>query len=591
MMATTPCRLCLLLIVAVLLTMGAAHGQGDRLPAIAISDLTHQKLRAPVEFLVDTDATASRDGIARRPFAPLDAADVSQGVTTSAYWIRLRLDNSQSGEPREWVLHHETAYLDTMTVYHADNGGEWHETVLSDRQPFSSRPVAYRKLAFSHQTPAGGHTDLYIRLRNERADSLTLNLHLATPAYFQENARTENLLHGAYFGVMLTLMAIALITALLLKQPVYGHYAVFLGSSALMWAMLNGYGFQYLWPNAVYWHNEGTHILFLMVSMTAVQFSRQFLGTRQLSYRLDNLLGVAQGVMFAGMVLRLLDVYTPVLVLSYTMFALLIFLPLLGVMAYRRGVAYARWYVAAWLFYAGGILVGVTSAATSLLPWGMSTLAYVQTTGLIEAALLMVALGERLAGWDRDRRSALRMANHDALTGLGNRRLLGSAFETARERHAETGMPVFLLLIDLDHFKEINDTYGHDAGDKVLREFGRNLARFSRSEEDVCIRYGGEEFAVLFSAPSLDDALALTERIRRHFERTPTHHKGRRIDHTLSAGLAPLLPGHIDLTEEDLIATADSALYQAKRAGRNQTVAVDNHDVADTIRPPGEMSG
>lgn len=397
--------------------------------------------------------------------------------------------------------------------------------------------------------------------------------------------QVEYLIHGAYFGVMLALLIIALIFATLMKQMLYVHYALFLASSTLMWGMLNGFEYQYLWPQSVYWHNEGFHIVFLLVPITALQFSKGFLKINQYSPRVHRILTSLQLLMLAGIALRFLGLYEPVLYLSFSALSILMLLPLLGLLAYGQGLRYARWYTLAWVIYALGLVLSVLSASSDVFSWGMQALAYAQVGSLLEAMLLLLALGERLTGWDRDRLSALEMANHDALTGLGNRRLLAQALENVRDRFIRTGMPVFLLLIDLDHFKDINDTYGHEAGDQVLREMAHLLTGISRPD-DVCVRYGGEEFAVLFQAPSMSAALAVTERIRTKFEEEPTIYKGQHIHHTLSAGLSQLPAEKKNLSTDQSIGQADMALYWAKKAGRNQTAAFDpDHAQTQEIVP------
>src|SRR5690606_21132565 len=165
------------------------------------------------------------------------------------------------------ILHHETSYLDELQVHYADNGAPLNQVSLSDLVPFAERPVSYRTLAFEHSTPAGGYTDLWLRLHFVKADALTLNLFLTDADTFFDNARFEYLVFGAYYGLMLALLLIALAGAVILRQRNYLHYALFLGFSMLTWAQLNGFAFEYLWPDSPYWHNEGFNILFLLMSI------------------------------------------------------------------------------------------------------------------------------------------------------------------------------------------------------------------------------------------------------------------------------------------------------------------------------------
>lgn len=558
----------LLLILAVFFASTA--GLGDWLGSnrsIDIGDLKTQALRDPAMFWV-TDRDLTPDQLPHDAFRPLTAAHLNRGITASYHWVKVRLSNAEGEQARHWVLSHETSYLDELLVYHSDDGGPVTLTRLSDRVPFAERPLNYRTLAFVHSTEAGGYTDLLMRLHFDKADTLTLNFHLSDARLFHDNARLEHLMYGAYYGLMLTLLVIAVIFAIILRHMLYLYYAAFLGFSILTWSLLNGFAFQYLWPGSVFWHNEGFHIVYLLMTMTALQFSRGFLKTARHFPRIHRLIRASQWLMATAILLRFAGVYEPVLYLSFLGLASLSLLAPLGFMAYRKGMRYARWYSAAWVFYGVSLVISVLSAGSSLFNWGMTPLNYAQAGAALEAVLLLIALGDKLIGWDRDRRLALQAANQDPVTGLGNRRALEGAFENLQNRFVARGLPVFLILIDLDHFKAVNDQYGHDAGDEVLREMGKLLQRVSRPQ-DICIRFGGEEFALLLHAPALQDAIDVAERIRTEFAQTPTRYRDITIQHTLTAGITQWVSSS-SFTRSEMIRQADRALYEGKRAGRNR---------------------
>jgi diguanylate cyclase (GGDEF)-like protein len=157
-----------------------------------------------------------------------------------------------------------------------------------------------------------------------------------------------------------------------------------------------------------------------------------------------------------------------------------------------------------------------------------------------------------------------RIARTDALTGLANRRAFGEALARELAVAARGGATCALIVLDIDHFKAVNDTYGHPAGDRVLAAVGRVLALGAR-EIDVPARYGGEEFAVILPGCDGSDALDVAERLRAAVAAEPGP-----VQVTISAGVA-VFPA--DGAEADsLVAAADSALYRAKRQGRNRTV-------------------
>jgi diguanylate cyclase (GGDEF)-like protein len=161
-----------------------------------------------------------------------------------------------------------------------------------------------------------------------------------------------------------------------------------------------------------------------------------------------------------------------------------------------------------------------------------------------------------------------RLTRTDALTGLFNRRHLDEELIRQFSVAYRNATPLAVLLLDIDHFKNVNDTYGHPAGDLVLQEFGRRLGSEVRAG-DIAGRWGGEEFLVVLPGADLPAALAVAERIRRTISRSPVVLDGTHIPVTVSGGCAV---GPLDSPEE-LVARADAALYEAKTGGRNRTVA------------------
>ncbi len=164
------------------------------------------------------------------------------------------------------------------------------------------------------------------------------------------------------------------------------------------------------------------------------------------------------------------------------------------------------------------------------------------------------------------------MAILDPLTSLHNRRYMGSHLNTLFEEAAQRGKPLALLELDIDHFKAINDSFGHDAGDAVLREFGKRLKRNIRGIDLAC-RLGGEEFVVVMPDTDREQACLVGERLRQCIAKTPFFGGDAtgNIDVTASVGVAALeFP---DDTPEIILKRADQALYCAKRDGRNRVVA------------------
>jgi diguanylate cyclase (GGDEF)-like protein len=158
-----------------------------------------------------------------------------------------------------------------------------------------------------------------------------------------------------------------------------------------------------------------------------------------------------------------------------------------------------------------------------------------------------------------------REAITDPLVRLWNRRYLMERFREERLRAARSGRPLIALMLDIDKFKRVNDTYGHDAGDVVLQELAR-LVRVQMRAEDIVARYGGEEFCVLLPETPLDEALHVAERLRVTTAEHPMPDAAR-IDHvTFSIGVSAWEPTDV---AEELFSRADLAMYAVKRRGGN----------------------
>ncbi|RMG38232.1 MAG: GGDEF domain-containing protein [Gammaproteobacteria bacterium] len=163
--------------------------------------------------------------------------------------------------------------------------------------------------------------------------------------------------------------------------------------------------------------------------------------------------------------------------------------------------------------------------------------------------------------------SALQMASHDPLTGVQNRLALEGALQREVDLAHRQAAPLSMLVIDADHFKRFNDTYGHAFGDEVLRALAGALSATVR-RSDLLFRYGGEEFVILASHTSRDGAALLAERLRQAVNQITTI-SGRDIALSVSIGVAELAEGE---TAEELFKRADDAVYQAKEKGRNCVV-------------------
>jgi diguanylate cyclase (GGDEF)-like protein len=246
-----------------------------------------------------------------------------------------------------------------------------------------------------------------------------------------------------------------------------------------------------------------------------------------------------------------------------------VFTMVVAFLAWRRGNRAAGWFLIAW-----GLLEGfaMTAAVRFLFTASVDSSSLLYYYGLplsMVAAAVLIALGvaDRLRAQRLALTEAERRAQIDPLTGVLNRRSLIERLDAACLRARARGLPISLLFIDLDHFKQINDSFGHQAGDACLRAIIAPI-HVELRQSDVIGRYGGEEFVVILSSADAAAAIPIAQRILERVAAVHVEGFGNPIRLTCSIGIAA--SDTLGVWGEHLIAHADAAVYVAKRLGRNQ---------------------
>ena len=500
-------------------------------------------------------------------FQPLLPKDINQGFSDQAFWIKLNLSNPSSKDIT-WVISHETSYLDEMNIYIRDESDDWRNNYATDHADFSQRSLPYRRLNFSATTSAYSSSEVFIKLQMINKDALTLGLTIQSKDIFNKAIHDEQFFYGIYFGIILTLITISLIFSSKVREKLYFVYTIYLFMHLVLWGYLTGYIFQYVIPNSPVLFNQGFNIAFLVFFMSALQFSKQFLNTEAYSPNVHKLLSALQVFALLAIGLRLLGVYELVVNISHISLLSLVLLPIVGWQSYRQGFKYARWYIIAWAIFGTGILLSVLSASTNLFDWGMEPMVYTQIASLFESFLLMLALADKVNQVNNDLVTVTNEVQQDALTQLGNRRLLESTYkEMALCAETNTSKKYWCLVLDIDNFKLLNDKHGHAFGDEVLKRIASIFKRLCRPE-DLVIRYGGEEFVILIESSDVNIVKYIAERIRMNVESAVLKHQHVEVRTTISIGISAV---SLDKNKpfELSFKKADQALYHVKRNKKN----------------------
>ncbi|QNN46400.1 GGDEF domain-containing protein [Thermomonas brevis] len=561
-------------------------------------------LTGAIRYWHDADAKAGPEQAFARAqgdgFAPLPDGNPAFGFKTGAYWFHLPIENRQRDEPL-WILVQEYALSDNLDLYLRYPDGRVEHTAGGDHVPFADRYIRYRHPNFRLDLPAGQRVELLLRVRSE--SSMQVPLMLYTPKAFAELMRDAQFSNGLYYGIVLALLCYNLVLWLMLRDASYFWYLLHTGAFGLVLFTLNGYGFEYLWPTSA-WLADASIPLSICLALIGMQlFARSFLDLRT-RWRTGDMVCLAVVAFFAllGVASTWLPYSVATPIASRAVLLGVAWIIVATVVMLRRGYLPARLFLIAWALFLTGT-AAFTLLAFGLVPQNFWTQNGVQVGSAMELLLLSLALGRRYASLreenvrivqetneklerglvDRTRELRTTMAKlgeanvklreysrRDPLTGAYNRRHFREAFGQMLEARGEHARPAMLamLLLDLDHFKRINDRYGHPAGDACLIHAARCIEAVARPHAGLVARFGGEEFVVVLACADAQEALQFAEAIRLRIHQTPVSHEGHAIHLSASIGIHTVPAGR-EAAQEDIIRIADEALYRAKDDGRN----------------------
>ncbi len=601
----------------VMLALSAlAHSDG----ATWSEDTSRLDLASHVDFWRETSGPVSLDKVLALSDAQWqDNGDesVSLGYGDDVYWFRFQMTNATT-DPQ--YLYLEVAYpvLDHIELYMVEDGRLLESHNLGDSLPFSERLVEHRNFLIPLTLSPEFSRTVFLRVDTTSSMQVPLVLWDRNDFFVAEQSR--NLFEGLYYGIALVMILYNLFVYRAVGERSFLYYVGYIAAMPLFLASLHGVSFQYLWPNATWWNDRAIIVFLNLTVFFGAAFSIRFLNVRRYIHPILNRL--MQMIIISAGALATAGVVTPykfmilptILVAALGCSSMLV----VGVVRWIKRDQAAKYYAVAWFFMLFGGIVLALSKFT-VLPRNLLTENATQVGSAIGVILLSVALADRLNQeklrafeaqqklLSEERKARLAQAKSlqvqqeansmleqrvqertqdleslnerlmelsatDALTGLKNRGYFDRVFKSAVVKSFRFREPLSLMILDIDHFKKFNDTYGHLVGDDCLQMVANCISEFVTRTQDLAARYGGEEFVVLLPDTPEEGAIRVAEKIRQKIEQTGFRVSEEVLHLTVSIGICAICPTEADATKE-IFARADEALYEAKGQGRNVVVS------------------
>ncbi|SHG12424.1 diguanylate cyclase (GGDEF) domain-containing protein [Microbulbifer donghaiensis] len=478
------------------------------------------------------------------------------GYSRSAYWVAFTLRNPTE-QPLSLLVRQDYPLIDYLDFWAQDSDGNWQRTATGDRRPFASRQLELREFIFSVTLPAQSERTFYLRYASQGA--MNIGLSVTSETNYLSKLELDQLLLGIYYGGFLVLVIYNLFLFMAVRDRAYVYYMGYVLSYGLYFGALNGVTFQFVWPENPWLANVSLVFMLGLTLISGVQFAREICAGRQLAPRTDKLARLLLYILIPLTAISPFASYR-LMVTTFTVFTLVasVLLLVMGAISLLRGSISARYFMMGWIALLASVIVYVFKTF-GWLPHNAFTHNAFQVAALIEMMLLSLALGARV--------NEIRKRGYiDELSHLHNRRYFEEQLPREFSFAARSSTSLSLLMLDLDHFKAINDHYGHRQGDRAIRAIGDLILKQVRKPVLAC-RYGGEEFAILLPRTSEEQAAVIAQRLVCKVAELDLYE----MPLTVSIGVASFERDNFEAALQ-LFEAADMALYRAKQQGRNRVV-------------------
>jgi diguanylate cyclase (GGDEF)-like protein len=488
------------------------------------------------------------------------------GIGSQPTWLRLELFNP-TNTPIAVQVVTGTTWVDDLQLSLLQAGQALQQWQSGDAMAGAPNLVPGIGYVVSLQIPSG-NSQLYLRAQSP--DPLVLPIEVLSEQTFLARDREYKFVYGLIYGFLLSLIVYNSMLFIGLRDRSYLHYSIYLSLFILLNFAYSGHGFAWIWPDSPQFQSHIILASMVLFGCSGLAFASSFLSLAQNAPRALRLLNILAVTGITGLIISLLLGEPSVEALVAFSFALVatVSMALLGLRSFMHGQVAERYYQAATICGMLGALI-TTLTVWGALPFTSWNYGAIKIGIILQATLLALALSLKVRQQQAEKIFAERLAERDPLTSLLNRRGFNQQATTLWSSSERKPRPLALIMLDLDHFKGLNDQYGHDFGDLALQAVAKLLEGTCRNG-DLMARWGGEEFLLLLPETGLPEARALAERLRLAIQALALQASGQPVRLSCSFGVAERTQQeHL----EHLINEADRRMYIAKQSGRNRVCA------------------
>jgi len=569
------------------------------------------------------------------PWQENENEDINFGFSTQGYWLKIEINNRYA-IVSEWVLEISYPPLDHVDAYLYDSEDKLSAIYYAgDQIKVKNKIVNHPHIILPVSLPAGEDYTLYMRVQTQGAVQVPLTLWQWEE--FNFHTLVHFLMQGIFYGMVLLMALYNFVVWLAEKKPIYLYYVSYILFYTLFQSSLNGIGFQFIWPDYPKLNNLIIPSTLAIMLSAVSYFINDFFTAERSSPRLHLLLKFSSYLYaFLAVVCIFIPYAISMLMMSILTACTIALIVFLTFYMLKKKHPSANYFALAWVVFLTGAIFLVGNKF-GFIPITIFSEYGLQFGAGLEMMFLSLALADQLANTqkskihaqeaslqlaqqvnlERDKTMAAELENYhlekensqkleslvserteelntaieklsiahdklktvsvtDALTQVFNRFYFDKHWRIEHKRAYREQTHLSLIMLDIDHFKSVNDNYGHPAGDMCLQQVAQCILKYAARDSDIVCRYGGEEFIIILPGTDELGAIAVAETTREEIAKLELNWEEQAIKITASLGISSLIPNNsLNKNRQFMVNQADQALYQAKNSGRNQVILFD----------------